>query len=178
MKSRSTTIVAVRRDGITALAGDGQVTIGTSVVKERATKIRKLREGKILVGFAGVAADGLTLFQRFEEKLEEFNGNLRRASVELVKDWRMDRALRRLEALMVAADADTLLLVSGTGDLVEPDEGVISVGSGEGHARAAATALLRHTQLDAEAIAREALLIASSICIYTNDNITVETIGK
>ncbi|NCO41596.1 MAG: HslU--HslV peptidase proteolytic subunit [Armatimonadetes bacterium CG_4_10_14_3_um_filter_66_18] len=177
MKTRSTTILAVRRNGVTAMAGDGQVTIGSTVVKAKATKIRTLQEGRVLVGIAGSAADALALFQRFESKLEEFNGNLRRAAVELAKDWRTERALRRLEAMMVAADVESLLLVSGTGDLVEPDEGIVSIGSGEGFARAAATALMRHTDLSAKEIAREALLIASSICIYTNDHIAVESVG-
>lgn len=176
MKTRCTTVVAIRRNGKTALAGDGQVTIGNTIVKAKATKIRRLQDGKILAGFAGSAADGLTLFQRLEDKLSEYHGNLRRAAVELAKDWRMDRALRRLDALLVAADAETLLLLSGTGDLVEPDEGVVAVGSGGDYARAAALALMRHTELNAAAIAREALQIASSLCIYTNDNVTLETI--
>jgi len=178
MTTRSTTVIAVRRNGQTAMAGDGQVTIESTIVKSGATKIRTLQEGKVLVGFAGSAADGLTLFQRLEGKLQEFNGNLRRAAVELAKEWRTDRALRQLQALMIAADFETLLLISGTGDLVEPDEGIVAIGSGGDFARAAATALMRHTDLDAEGIAREALLIASSICVYTNDQVTVATLKQ
>ncbi len=174
---RGTTILAVRHQGHVVMAGDGQVSLGDRIMKHKARKVRRMTGDRVLAGFAGSAADAFALFARFEAKLEEFNGNLRRAAVELAKDWRTERALRRLEAMMVAADVESLLLVSGTGDLVEPDEDIVAIGTGEGFARAAATALVRHTDLDAETIAREALLIASSICIYTNDHITVETVG-
>lgn len=171
-----TTIVAVRHKGRVALAGDGQVTLNNVVMKQGARKIRRLYKDTILAGFAGSAADAFALFTRFEGKLEEFHGNLERAAVELVKDWRTDRALRRLEALLVSADAARSFLLSGTGDLIEPDDGVIAIGSGGPSALAAARALVAHSTLSAGEIAREALRIASDIDIYTNGNIIVEEI--
>lgn len=171
----STTIIAVRRDGKIAIAGDGQVTFDRTVMKHGARKVRRIAGGAVLAGFAGSAADGITLLEKFEAKLAAQGNNLTRAAVELAKDWRQDRALRRLEALLIVGNADHLLVLSGTGDVIEPDEGIAAIGSGGPYAQAAATALLHHTTLDAEAIAREALRIASRICIYTNDDITVET---
>lgn len=173
---RSTTICCVRRDGQVAMAGDGQVTVGQAVMKQGARKVRRMHDGKVIAGFAGSAADAFALFQRFEEKLGESRGNLSRAAVELARDWRMDRALRRLEALLVVADASVTYLVSGTGDLIEPDDGIVSIGSGSTAAIAAARALLRHSALGAREIAEESLRIAASIDIYTNDNIAVEVI--
>ncbi len=170
----STTILAVRRDGRTALAGDGQVTVQGMVMKHSARKIRRLHNDTVLAGFAGSAADAFALFSRFEAKLEEFRGNLDRAAVELVKDWRMDRALRRLEALLIAANDKHLYVLSGTGDLIEPDDDLAAIGSGGGYALAAARALVAHTKLGAGEIAREAMTVAASIDIYTNDSITVE----
>lgn len=171
---RSTTIVAVRRDGKIALAGDGQVTVQNVVFKRSARKIRRIYRDSVLAGFAGSAADAFALFSRFEAKLEEFRGNLDRAAVELVKDWRLDRALRRLEALLIAANAEHLYVLSGTGDLIEPDDGLAAIGSGGGYALAAARALVEHTQMSAAEIAREAMKLASGIDIYTNDAIVVE----
>lgn len=173
---RSTTIVAVRDEGHVALAGDGQVTFGETIVKAGARKIRRLHQGEILAGFAGSAADALALSGRLEEKLAEFKGNLARAAVELAREWRTDRALRRLEALLVVADARLTFLVSGTGDLIEPDDGIVAIGSGAAPALAAARALKAHSDLGAEAIARAALEIAASIDIYTNADIHVETL--
>ena len=173
---RHTTILCVRRDGTVALGGDGQVTMGTTVVKHGASKIRRLLDGKILAGFAGSTADAVTLFTRFERKLEEFHGQLERAAVELATDWRTEKTLRQLEALLVVADAKTSLLLSGTGDVIAPDEGVLAVGSGGPYALAAARALLLHSALDAPTIVRESLLIAASIDVYTNDSIRVETL--
>ncbi len=171
----ATTIVAVHKDGEGAIAGDGQVTFGeATVIKHRAKKIRVLKGGKVLAGFAGSAADAFTLFEKFEEQLTSFQGNLTRAAVELAKEWRMDRVLRRLEALLVVMDAHSLLVISGNGDVIEPDDGVVAVGSGGPYAMAAAKALFHHSQLPAEEIAREALRLASEICVYTNDQITVE----
>jgi ATP-dependent HslUV protease subunit HslV len=158
------------------MAGDGQVTVGQNVMKQGARKIRRMHEGRVLAGFAGSAADAFALFQRFEDKLGESRGNLSRAAVELAKDWRMDRALRRLEALLVVADAKVTYLVSGTGDLIEPDDGIVAIGSGSTAALAAARAMLQHSQLGARDIAEGALRIASSIDIYTNDHITVESL--
>lgn len=175
--TRGTTIVAVSRDGRVAMAGDGQVTLGATVLKHTARKIRRLHEGRVLAGFAGATADAFTLFERFERKLDEFRGNLRRAAVELAKEWRTDRVLRRLDALMVVTDGRELMLLSGGGDVVEPDDGVIGVGSGGPFALAAARALLRHTALPAVEIAREALMLAAGICVYTNENATVEEIA-
>src|SRR5207249_11234597 len=174
LRFRHTTILCVRHQGEVAMAGDGQVTLGHAVVKHGARKIRKLHGGGVLAGFAGSAADAFALFSRFEAKLEEHRGNLERAAVELVKDWRMDRALRRLEALLIAANAQHVYVLSGTGDLIEPDDGLAAIGSGGGYALAAARALIQHTRLTAPEIAREGLIIASGIDIYTNDKIVVE----
>jgi len=174
LRIRSTTILAVRRDDRIALAGDGQVTVQNVVLKRSARKIRKLYRDSVIAGFAGSAADAFALFSRFEAKLEEYRGNLERAAVELVKDWRLDRALRRLEALLIAANVQHIYVLSGTGDLIEPDDGLAAIGSGGGYALAAARALIEHTQLPAGAIAREAMKIASGIDIYTNDAIVVE----
>lgn len=176
MPTRNTTVLAVRRDGKLALAGDGQVTMGDVVAKQGACKIRRMYKDRILVGFAGSTADAFSLFTRFEAKLEEYHGNLERATVELAKDWRMDRNLRRLEALLIVGDRERTFLISGTGDVVEPDDGLIAIGSGGAYALAAARAMLKWTDLDAEAIAREAMQIAAGICVFTNDKITVETL--
>jgi ATP-dependent HslUV protease, peptidase subunit HslV len=169
-----TTIIAVRQGGRTAVAGDGQVTLNASVIKHRARKVRRIYNDAIIVGFAGATADALSLSERLQEKLERYNGNLTRAAAELARDWRTDKYLRRLEAVMVAADGQRMYLISGNGDVIEPDEGVIGIGSGGTAAQAAATALMRYTELDARRIAEEALRIAASICVYTNDVITVE----
>jgi ATP-dependent HslUV protease, peptidase subunit HslV len=169
----ATTILAVRRDGRVALGGDGQVTLGDTVMKGSAQKVRKLRDGKILIGFAGSVADAFTLFERFEEKIERFPGNLPRAVVELAKDWRSDRFLRKLEALLAVADRDHLFLVSGNGDVIEPDDEIVAVGSGSGYALAAARALKAHTEMPAAEIVRRGLEIAGEICVYSNQNITV-----
>jgi ATP-dependent HslUV protease subunit HslV len=173
---RGTTIVAVSRGGRVAVAGDGQVSMGNTVLKQTARKIRRLHDGKVVAGFAGGTADAFTLFEKFEAKLSEFRGNLRRAAVELAKDWRTDRVLRRLEALMVVTDGKDLMLLSGGGDVVEPDDGAIGIGSGGSYALAAARALMRHTELSAAEIAREAVGIAAGICVYTNGNVAVEEI--
>jgi ATP-dependent HslUV protease subunit HslV len=170
----ATTVLAVRRDGRTVLASDGQVTIGATVVKQGARKIRRLYNDQVLVGFAGSAADSFALFGRFESKLEQYRGNLERSAVELAKDWRTDRALRRLEAMLVVADARGMFLLSGTGDLIEPDEGIIGIGSGGAFAQSAARALLRHTALDARTIAEAAMQVAAEICIYTNNHLSIE----
>lgn len=175
MKIRSTTIVAVRRDGKLAIAGDGQVTLDKTIVKHTARKVRRIADGAVVAGFAGSAADGITLLDKFETKLTEYRENIVRAAVELAKDWRQDRALRRLEALLVVGNAEHLLMISGTGDVMEPDEGIVAIGSGGPYAQAAAQALMRNTSMDAEAIARAALKIAAEICIYTNDQVVVET---
>ncbi|HHP50917.1 MAG TPA: ATP-dependent protease subunit HslV [Moorella mulderi] len=169
-----TTIIAVRRDGQVAMAGDGQVTLDKTIMKQRARKIRRLYQNRVLAGFAGSVADALTLFEKFEGKLEEYHGNVPRAAVELGKEWRTDRFLRRLEALLIVADKEHLLIISGSGEIVEPDDGIAAIGSGGPYALAAARALMRHTRLGASEIAREALSIAASICIYTNENIAVE----
>lgn len=174
---RSTTIIGVRRDNQVALGGDGQVTLGDMVLKSKARKIRKLYKNSVLVGFAGAAADALTLFERFETKLEEYNGHLRRATVELAKEWRMDRYLRRLEAELAVIDKSNTFLISGTGDIIEPDDAIIVLGSGGSYALAAARALAHHTSLSAREIVQESLLIASSICIYTNANIVIEDLS-
>ncbi|MBC7173755.1 MAG: ATP-dependent protease subunit HslV [Polyangiaceae bacterium] len=171
---RSTTIIAVRRDGQGAMAGDGQVSLGQTVMKSGARKVRRLDEGRVLAGFAGASADAFTLLERFEAKLKDHRHGLARAAVELAKDWRTDRYLRRLEAMLVVMDKKDLLLVSGTGDVIEPDEGVIAIGSGGSYALSAARALFRNTELSAPDIARESLRIASEICVYTNDQIIVE----
>ena len=170
----ATTIICVRHRGDLAMAGDGQVTMGQTILKQTARKIRRLHKDKILAGFAGATSDAFALFSRFETKLEEFRGNLSRASIELAKDWRMDKALRQLEALLIVADKDSAFLISGTGDVVEPDDGIIAIGSGGPFALAAARALIRHTNLNAREIALEALKISSGICVYTNDQILVE----
>jgi ATP-dependent HslUV protease subunit HslV len=169
-----TTICAVRRDGVTAMACDGQVTLGTTVLKHGASKLRRLGGGRVLAGFAGSVADALALFTRFETKFEEFAGNLERAAVELARDWRTDRMLRHLEAMMIVADREHLLLLSGSGEVVVPDDGVLAIGSGGPVALGAARALVAHSALDAGEVAREALRIASRIDLYTNDHITVE----
>ena len=170
---KGTTIIAVRHNGRVALGGDGQVTMGQTVVKGTAQKVRKLRDGRILAGFAGSVADAFSLFDKFEEKLERYPGNLSRASVELAKDWRTDRYLRRLDALLAVADAGHLFLISGDGNVIEPDDEVVAVGSGSGFALAAARALKQHSSLSAAEIVRRSLEIAADICIYTNTNITV-----
>ena len=173
---RSTTVLAIKRDGKVVLAGDGQVSIGDTIFKQTANKLRRMRDGKILAGYAGAAADALALFERLEAKLDEYSGNLERACVELVKLWRTDRVLRQLEAILLVVDKDRMFLVTGTGDLMTPDEDLVAIGSGGGYARAAAEALLKHTDLSAEEIAREAMRIAAGICIYTNDRVTVEVL--
>ena len=170
---RATTVLAVRRDGVTALGGDGQVTLGDTVMKATAQKVRTLKEGKILAGFAGAVADAFALFEKLEEKLERYPGNLTRACVELAKDWRMDRYLRRLNALLVVADAERIFLVSGEGDVIEPDDEIVAIGSGGSYALAAGRALKAHSELPAPEIVRKALEIAGDICIYTNQQITV-----
>ena len=172
-RAHSTTILGVRRNGHVALGGDGQVTIGDTVLKANATKVRALKNGKILAGFAGAAADAFTLFEKFEEKLERYPGNLPRAAVELAKDWRSDRVLRRLEALLAVADKEHGYVISGTGELIEPDDGVLSIGSGGSYALAAARALLRSSDLSAKDIVQRSLEIAAEICVYTNAHITV-----
>ena len=171
----ATTIVAVRRQGKMAVAGDGQVTFGgNTIMKTNAKKVRRLYHGKILAGFAGSVADAFTLFSKFEEKLEEFNGNLMRSAVELAKDLRLDRVLRRLEALLIVADEEHLLIISGNGEVIEPEDGLTAIGSGGPYALAAARALIAHSDLSAREIARAALEIAAGICVYTNNNITIE----
>jgi ATP-dependent HslUV protease subunit HslV len=170
----ATTILAVRQEERAVLAGDGQVTLGNTVVKQGARKIRRLYNDNILAGFAGSAADSFALFARFESKLEQYRGNLERSAVELAKDWRTDRALRRLEAMLVVLDKRSMFLLSGTGDLIEPDDGIIGIGSGGAFAQAAAKALARHTALSPREIAQHAMTIASEICIYTNANLTIE----
>jgi ATP-dependent HslUV protease subunit HslV len=175
-RTRSTTVVAVVLNGQLAMAADGQVTIGQMVMKQSAEKVRRVAKGKAVVGFAGGVADALTLLEHLEAKLEAHQSNIKRAAVELAREWRTDRMLRRLEAMLLVGDANNLLVVSGTGDVIEPDEGIAAIGSGGAYALAAARALARHTELDAEAIATEALRVASEICIYTNDNIQVVTL--
>lgn len=170
----ATTVLCVRHKGKVAIAGDGQVTIGSTVMKHTAKKVRKLYQDRCLAGFAGATADAFTLFERFEKKLEQYNGNIMRASVELAKDWRTDRMLRRLEALLIVADGEHTLILSGTGDVVEPDDGVAAIGSGGTYAQAAAKALIRHTDLSPMDIVKESMRIASEICIYTNDRIIIE----
>jgi ATP-dependent HslUV protease subunit HslV len=174
MKLHGTTILAVRHKGKAAVAGDGQVTLKETVIKHRAKKVRKIYQEKIIVGFAGATADALNLSERLEQKLERYNGNLTRAAVELARDWRTDKYLRRLEALMIAVDEESMYLISGNGDVIEPDESVIGIGSGGVGAQAAATALIEHADLNARGIVEAAMKIAASICIYTNDKITVE----
>jgi len=176
MMMRATTILAVRKDRQTAVGGDGQVTIENTIVKQGARKVRRLFQDRVIAGFAGAAGDALALFERFESKLEESAGNLPRAAYQLVKDWRTERSLRQLAALLVVADKDHLLLVSGNGDLIEPDDGIIAIGSGGPYALAAARALIAHSDLSAEQIVREAMEIAAGICIYTNRHLTVEVV--
>ncbi len=179
MELKGTTIVAVKDDDGTAVAGDGQVTMGQAVVmKHTARKVRRIYKDKVTVGFAGATADAFTLSERFETKLETYSGNLLRAAVELAKDWRTDKYLRKLEAMLLAADGDHILVISGTGDVIEPDDGVAAIGSGGSYALAAARALRRNTDLAAPDIARKAMEIASEICVYTNDNITLESQNK
>ena len=171
---RATTVVSVRHKGKVALAGDGQVSIGPTIVKAGARKVRKIYHDRVLAGFAGTAADAFALFEKFEARLEEYRGNLSRAAVELAKDWRTDRVLRRLEALLAVADQERSFILSGTGEVIEPDDGVIGIGSGGPFALAAARALMAHSDLDAKQIVEEAMRIAAAICVYTNDRITVE----
>lgn len=173
---RSTTIVAIRHRGEAVVAGDGQVTLGATIIKHQARKVRRLYHDQVITGFAGATADAFTLYDRLEQKLEQYNGNLMRSAVELAKDWRTDKMLRRLEAMLVAVDAKHSLLLSGTGDVIEADDGILAIGSGGPYAQAAARALIDHSSLDAAAIARTALEIAGSICVYTNTNIIVEKI--
>lgn len=170
----ATTVLCVRHKGKVAIAGDGQVTMGSTVMKHTAKKVRKLYQDRCLAGFAGATADAFTLFEKFEKKLEQYNGNIARASVELAKDWRTDRMLRRLEALLIVADTEHTLILSGTGDVIEPDDGVAAIGSGGAYAQAAARALVKHTDLSALDIAKESMRIASEICVYTNDRIVIE----
>ena len=172
-KVRSTTILSVRRNGQVALGGDGQVTVGQTVMKSNAQKVRTLHGGKLLAGFAGAAADAFTLFEKFEEKLERYPGNLPRAAVELAQDWRSDRVLRRLEALLAVTDREHSFVISGTGDIIEPDDGILAIGSGGSYALAAARALLQNTELAPREIVRRGLEIAAEICVYTNANLTV-----
>ncbi|HEX8410514.1 MAG TPA: ATP-dependent protease subunit HslV [Thermoanaerobaculia bacterium] len=173
---RATTVICVRRDGAVAMAGDGQVTVGNTVMKHGAAKVRRLYHDKIIAGFAGSAADAFALYSRFEAKLEEYRGNMERSVVELAKDWRMDKYLRQLQAMLIVANSEKAYLISGTGDLISPDDGILAIGSGGSFALAAARALLQHTTMSAAEIAHESLRIASEICIYTNDNITVESL--
>ena len=174
---KGTTIVAVRKNNITAIAGDGQITFGNStIMKNTAKKVRKIYNNQVIIGFAGSVADSLTLAEILEEKLEQYSGNLKRAAVELAKEWRRDKVLRRLEAMLIAADKDNLLLISGSGEVIESEDNIMSIGSGGNFALASGIALLNHSDLSAEDIARESILIASSICVYTNDNISIETI--
>jgi ATP-dependent HslUV protease subunit HslV len=169
-----TTILGVIKDGKIAVGGDGQVTMGNTVIKSSAKKIRKLFDGKVIAGFAGATADAFTLFEKFEEKLKRFKGNLTKSAVELAKDWRSDKILRRLEAMIIVADKTTILLISGTGDVLEPDDGLIAIGSGGNYALAAAKALVNHSELSAKEIVEQSLKIAAEICIYTNDNFVIE----
>jgi ATP-dependent HslUV protease subunit HslV len=176
MNYHGTTILAVRHDGKLVVAGDGQVTLNQTIIKHQARKVRRLYQNRIVVGFAGATADALNLFDRFEKKLEQYNGNITRSAVELARDWRTDRYLRRLEAVMIAADAATTFLISGNGDVIEPDENVIAIGSGGVAAQSAAAALAKHSGLDAEGIVRESMAIAASLCVYTNECLTLEVL--
>jgi ATP-dependent HslUV protease subunit HslV len=176
MRVRSTTILGVRRDGRVAMGGDGQVSLGETVMKERACKIRKIHNDTILTGFAGASADALALFEKFEARIQQYKGNLTRAVVELAKEWRTDKILRRLEALLAVMDREHSFIIAGTGEIIEPDDGIVAVGSGGGYGLAAARALLRHSDLDARAVVEESLKIASHICVYTNENITIEVL--
>ncbi len=175
---RGTTIIAVRRGKVVAMGGDGQVTLGDTVMKHGARKVRWLYDEQVLAGFAGSTADAFTLFERFEEKLELYNGNLTRAAVEMAKDWRMDKMLRRLEALLIVADEEHMFVISGNGDVIEPDDDVVGIGSGAPYAESAARALLRHSELEATEIVKAAMKITSEICIYTNDRLTLEILPK
>jgi len=177
MKTRSTTILTVRRAGQVAMGGDGQVTLGEMAVKHDSVKVRRVGEGRVLCGFAGSAADSMALLERFEDRLKESKLNVRRAAIELAKEWRTDRVLRRLEAMLAVADAEVSLIVSGGGDVIEPTDGIIGIGSGGAYAAAAARALLRHTELDARSIVQSALEIAGDLCIYSNRTITIETLA-
>ncbi len=174
MKFHGTTILAVRHKGKAAVAGDGQVTMNNNIIKHKAKKVRRIYNDKIIVGFAGATADALNLSERLEAKLERYNGNLTRSAVELARDWRTDKYLRRLEAIMIAMDETKIYLISGNGDVIEPDEGIIGIGSGGVSAQAAATALIKHTDMDARSIVQEAMKIAASICVFTNTDVTVE----
>ncbi len=176
MNMHGTTILAVRHKGKVAVAGDGQITLNNTIIKHRAKKVRKIYQDKIIVGFAGTTADALNLSERLEQKLERYNGKLTRAAVELARDWRTDKYLRRLEALMIAVDEEKMYLISGNGDVIEPDEAIIGIGSGGIGAQAAATALIQHTELSARRIVEEAMKIAASVCVYTNDKIIIEEI--
>lgn len=176
MKIRSTTIICIRHEGDVVMAGDGQVSLGNTVMKSGARKVRRLFNDKVITGFAGATADAFTLFDKLEQKLEQFNGNLMRASVELAKDWRTDKMLRRLEAMLIAADDEYSLLLSGTGDVIESDDGILAIGSGGVYAQSAAKALIKHSDLNAEEVARASMEIAGSICVFTNTNIVVEKI--
>jgi ATP-dependent HslUV protease, peptidase subunit HslV len=176
MKIRSTTILAIRHKGEVVIAGDGQVSFGNTVLKHQAKKVRRLYHGKVITGFAGATADAFTLFDKLEQKLEQYNGNLMRSAVELAKDWRTDKMLRRLEAMLIAVDKDTSLLLTGNGDVIEPDTGILAIGSGGPYAQAAALALIQHSDLDAEKICRTAMEIAAGICVFTNHSIVVEKI--
>jgi len=171
---RATTVICIRHKGQLAMAGDGQVTMGGTILKQTANKIRRLYKGQVLAGFAGATSDAFALFSRFEGKLEEYKGNLSRAAIELAKDWRLDKALRRLEAFMIVADKETSFLISGTGDVVEPDDGIIAIGSGGPYALAAARALIGHTSLSAKEIALEAMRISAGLCVYTNEVVVLE----
>jgi ATP-dependent HslUV protease subunit HslV len=173
---RSTTILGVRRGGMIAMGGDGQVSLGDTVMKRKARKVRKIYGDRVLAGFAGASADALTLFEKFESRIEQYKGNLTRAVVEMAKEWRTDKILRRLEALLVVMDKEHSFVVSGNGEIIEPDDGIVAIGSGGGFALAAARVLLRHSELDAGAIVKEALETAAGICVYTNDQITVEVL--
>lgn len=172
----STTICCVRKDGKTAMAGDGQVSAGQTILKGNAVKVRRIYQNKILAGFAGATADAFTLLEKLEEKLQAYGGNLTRAAVELAKDWRMDKMLRRLEAMLIAADGEKVFLLTGNGDVIEPEDGVIAIGSGGNYALAAARALIKHSNLSADEIARQSLEIAADICVYTNRSITLESL--
>lgn len=171
---KGTTILSVRKNGKVALGGDGQVTVGNTVLKQKASKIRRLYKDQVLVGFAGATADAFTLFEKFEAKLDQFSGNLTRAAVELAKDWRTDKILRRLEAMMIAVNSEHSFILTGTGDVVEPDDGIVAIGSGGPFAQAAARALVKHADLSAGETVQEAMLIAAGICIYTNEEIVIE----
>jgi ATP-dependent HslUV protease, peptidase subunit HslV len=172
-----TTILAIRHQGKVVVVGDGQVSLGQTVMKHSARKVRKLHHDKVIAGFAGATADAFTLFEKFEGKLEQFNGNLKRAAVELAKDWRTDRILRRLEALLIIADISDVLVISGAGDVIEPDDGVIAIGSGGNFALAAARVLIKHSQLDARTIAEESMRMAANLCVYTNNQLTFEELS-